>query len=177
MKLKTYRQRTVIKYAAYILLLTVLFLFQTSPFRTIRLLNVTPELILPTVLLVAMYDGERVGAICAIFAGLIYDANSAIVGFNTVFFIIAAYMTGILISTQIKRNVISAIIICSISVFLLNLITYIAFVGLRGEWHLLYVLKSIILPKTIYTFFISAALYFVFYFIKMYLFAEETEVL
>lgn len=173
--MKQYLNKKFIKYCIYGVILFLLYIIQISPYRLVDILNVTPELVLPALILIAMYDGEKVGALSALVVGLVYDSSSKVTGFNTILFIVFTFFTGVLIATQLKRNIISAIVLCSSAVLLQNLLTYFFFFGIAGSGNFILALKTIILPKLIYTLFISAILYYVFLIIKMQMFDEDAD--
>lgn len=70
-------------------------ILQASVFSTVTILNGTPDLLLVTIICVALLRGPVVGALGGFFGGLILDtANLATLGVTSLLLTIAAYWTG-----------------------------------------------------------------------------------
>ncbi len=80
------------KAAALVFLAAIL---QASVFSTVTILNGTPDLLLVTIICVALLRGPVVGALAGFWGGLIIDtANLATLGVTSLLLTIAAYWTG-----------------------------------------------------------------------------------
>lgn len=150
----------------YVVIFLILFLLQSSPLKPIKLIGVTPELLLSGVILLAMFEGEKDAAVAGLILGFLSDIGGRLIGFNALLFMIVGYLIGILMNVLIRRNIISVVFLISAIVFIHNTLTYIFFFALWGDNNAYFAFTKIIIPKTIISTGFGLLLYALFKFLK-----------
>lgn len=147
------------RYIIYGIIFLLLYIIQTMPQSGLNKGYSTPELLLPLLTVLALFEGEKFGAIFGIIIGLLYDAQGGgLTGFYTILFMFYGYFTGILLIFLLRRNILTSMSISAICVLTTNYLFYFFFYYMYGELSFSYVTLNIILPKTamslVFTFFI-----------------------
>jgi len=100
------RKKTIIaaKFAAYVLVLLVLYVLQTTP-GLFAIFGVKPMLVVPAAIAIAMYEGEFVGGLFGAFAGLLCDMGSSMLfGFNGLFTAFFCVLAGLAVANLMHCN-------------------------------------------------------------------------
>jgi rod shape-determining protein MreD len=165
------------KKGIYTIILLLLFLIEASPERFIHFLGVPPELLLPCVILIAMFEKEKYGAICGLIVGIFIDTQSKIIGFNALYFMILGFFIGMIMSALIRINIYSVILLIFSGVFLHNVFTYLFFFVLYGNTSFRFAFLSIIIPKTVLSTVLGVAMYFGFKKLRINVFQKNEEII
>ncbi len=157
----------------YAVILSVLFIIEASPLNFFKINGITPEFILPCIILIAMFEDEKYAAIFGLVFGLIFDMQSKIIGFNALFFMILGYAIGLLMHALIRRNIFSVFTFILTGVLLHNLLTYLLFFAYKSNGDFSFAFASIIIPKTIFSTAFGLLLYFGFNQLKLKIINKE----
>jgi rod shape-determining protein MreD len=109
-----------------------------------------------------MLEGEKKGAIIGLIIGLIYDSQSITVGFNSVLFMLFAYIVGVSIIFMLRKNIFSAITLTVTGVLIQSIITILFFYINKGNNSFLYSFLHLVIPKIIVTVIFLIPIYFIF---------------
>lgn len=157
----------------YAVILALLFIIETSPLNLFKINGVTPEFILPCIILIAMFEDEKFGAIFGLIFGVIFDTQSKVIGFNALFFMLIGFAVGLLMQTLIRRNIFSVLTFIFLGVLLHNSLTYLFFFEFKGNGNFAYAFTKIIILKAIFSTICGVLLYFCFKRIKLKLIDKE----
>jgi len=108
--------------------------------------------LIPAVVCVAMFEREVPGVLYGLFAGLLWDASSASGGsFNAILLAAAGFACGTLITHLMRNNLVTALLLCSVSVTVHNVAYWakIYVLGLGGNGALS--LFTYYIPSCVYT--------------------------
>lgn len=142
------------------ILLFLLYILQYGGFFPAS--GAAPILLLPALIISAMYLGEWRGAFLGLFTGVFMDAVSAdSFCFNTVSLFLIGCACGLLIRLLLNNTAISAMILCGGFTFLYISARWIAFYTVRGFDGAQYHFIHYCLPSFFITFLLSIPLYFI----------------
>jgi len=148
-------------------LVTVNFVLQSALFPHIAILGVTPDTALVLIVSYAILRGDIEGALFGMFTGFVQDITS---GFFVGLFALLGFLTGYVCGKPFKDFFkdnyflpFAIIIFASIVYQFVLYVTSVMFLGQLDFWHYL---RTIILPKTIYTVSFAIPLYSLMHFIN-----------
>lgn len=125
-----------------------------------KIYDISPLLLIPAVVCIAMFEGETVGAVFGIIAGLLWDSQSGrVFGFNCFFLMIFGIVVGLLIQNLFRNTVVSALLFTLLTTIILELITWYFFYSIYGDNQIVFALLQVILPTAIYTLVLSIPIY------------------
>ena len=167
------RQRPIAGYAAqtrskiisYTVCLSLLVLLvsvmQVSFFSRFSIFGATPDLVICTVLCVAFFVGRYAGAITGIGAGFFIEAMGSVgISLLPLFYLFVGYLAGHY-ARVINPKRYTVYLFYLMFVVLLRMIITLTYVGLTYEsFHLLKVLKNILLPEAADTAIAGCIIYF-----------------
>lgn len=143
--------------AIIIILIAVL---STTLFQTLAINNVSPNLMIITIVSISVLLGREEGLIFAFFFGLIQDIfYFQVVGFHVIIYCLIAYFTGYLYRNFYAESVVIPLVAIGVSDLSYNIIVFITTYLFRGSINLLYYSYAIILPEVTYTVVIAVVLY------------------
>ncbi len=152
-------------YLRYILagvVLFIIFILQYSGLATLSLGRATAMLIVPGVVLCAMFMGETGGTVTGLIFGVCLDCVMArSVCFNALFLMAAGCLCGLLGRYVMNRNFWSAVVLCGGVNFLYFLIKWLVFTAFTISGAGL-ILWRYVVPSFVYTLCLSLPLYFLF---------------
>lgn len=106
-------RKNILKHACYFIIIVVVFVAQTTP-QFLEVFGIKPFLLLPVVVSLAMFEGEFVGGIYGVIAGLLLDySTTTYFGFNAMIFMVGCVLVGLLIIHLMQRNYFNSIVFCS----------------------------------------------------------------
>lgn len=106
-------KKNVLKHICYFTIVIMVFLAQSTP-QFLEVFGIKPLLLLPVVVSIAMFEGEFIGGIYGVIAGLLLDYSATTYfGFNAIIFMVGCVLVGILIIHLMQRNYFNSIIFCS----------------------------------------------------------------
>lgn len=160
------------KWLAYTLSVLFLSTLQSQTDFFPKIVGMAPLFIIPAVICIAIFEGENIGGIYGIIAGLIWDCGTnRIFGFNALFLMILGICAGLLVKFLFRRSLLTAAVFTVIFTLTHEMVTYFFFYYLTGLKDFVYAFSRIILPTTAYTF----VFLFLFYFGVRFLHERLTE--
>ncbi|MDF2686246.1 MAG: rod shape-determining protein MreD [Clostridia bacterium] len=163
------------KIFVYSLIFFILYLIEVT-IVPIKINNLTPEYIYIAVVLIAMFEKERYGAIYGLIAGLFCDfANGGLFGLKAVFFMLLGYCIGFLLTKMMSLNMFTS--------FLLYIFSFLIFQLLNFSIHLMYndteIIENafiyVIIPKLLISLPLVAILYALFKHVYIKFYDNEKE--
>ena len=160
MAIKNKKRAYVLKYSLLAVLLFLLYVLQTTP-RLFVIMGVKPVLVIPFAIAIAMHDGEFIGGVFGIAAGLLCDIGShSVFGFNGIVCGVACIGIGLLIIYLMRCNVGGCILFVFMLMLIRGAVGYFFAYGIwnyDGAWR---VFMRQTLPTTVYTAIISPLVYY-----------------
>ncbi|MBE5891285.1 MAG: rod shape-determining protein MreD [Lachnospiraceae bacterium] len=151
-------RRTII----VLLIIILCFLLQTTVFQVWAFANISPNLLIIVVSAFGFMRGSREGMIIGFICGLIVDLFFGFyVGIYALLYMYIGFINGLFQKYFYPDDIKLPVLLISLSDVVYNLFTYFFMFMLRGRFHFLYYLKSIILPELVYTMVVAIVLYFV----------------
>lgn len=148
------------RYLSFFVLLIVCFILQTTLFTYLQIANVVPNLILVVTVAAGLLYGRRGGMLAGVASGLLIDLMYGnVVGVNMLIFSIIGYLCGAASKLYFEEDFMVPIAIMAGSDILYGLMYYSCSFLLRGRLHILFYLRSVILPETMYTVLVGAVLF------------------
>lgn len=121
-----------LKYTAYSLLLLLLYVVQTNP-GSLTMAGVGPNLVIPAAIAIAMFEGEFVGGIFGMAAGLLCDLTGPLLfGFNGFFTGIFCIAAGLLFIYLLRRNLLGCLLFTLFSLLARGSIEFLFGYGMWG---------------------------------------------
>lgn len=119
-----YLRRKILKFFTYALVVFASYIIQTTP-GMLEFMGVSPILVLPACICLAVYEGEFAGGIFGFFAGALCDcAAETVFGFNAFFYLIFCTAAGLFAIYFFRRSVMNVMLACLISMTLCSLIEF-----------------------------------------------------
>lgn len=123
--------------------------------------SVRPILLIPVAICIAMFEGELVGAVAGIFAGVLWDTVTVTAdGYNALYLMIACAVCGVLLRIFMRNNIITYFIMNS-SIMFIYLVSYVLFFitarGIDGGGQ---VFLRYYLPMGVYSFILTPLWYY-----------------
>ena len=141
-----------------------LFLFaciQSSFFSVISFFGVVPDLVLLAVIGIAVYDGERSGAVAGIFGGVLVEAFGAggEIMMLPLFYMLCGFFFGIAAHLIFNRNFISWLLYCLIGAAFRSALSLVHAVLLESDVNILLIFTEIAIPEYFVTVLLSPLMY------------------
>lgn len=123
--------------------------------------GITPMLLIPAVVCIAMFERDTVGMFYGLFAGLMWDSVSAEGGsFNALLLTAIGFACGALIKRIMRNNLITALLLCSAATVLHQLVYWLRIYIIGGNIDGALSLFTFYLPSCIYTILLLPLFYF-----------------
>lgn len=120
--------------------------FFPSPF------GIRAFLLLPLIVCIGMFEREIVGGVFGLIAGAVWDMSSSVNdGYNALFLMLAGFLCGLLVHKLLINNYISALMLCSITIFLYIGIYFILIFVVNNIENSYIALLKFYIPSSIYT--------------------------
>lgn len=152
------------RYIFYLVISTIIFIFQSTLCQYIAISGVKPNLMLIFVVSIAFLRGKSEGLLTGIIMGLLHDCYfGQVIGSNLFLYAIIGYIVGCLTEHFNKDNIVAPVFFTFIATIFYNLGFYMLNIILKGYTTLnLYIILNI-LPELIYNIIFSFAVYFIVY--------------
>ena len=135
---------------------------QSSFFAASDFFSATPDLLLISVIGLAVYDGERSGAIAGICAGVLAEAfgSGAYMMFFPLFYMLCGYFFGAVSRVFLNRNFVSWLLYMLIGLSLRALLSIVHSMLSELDVNLYLIFTEIVIPEYFLTLLCSAPMYF-----------------
>ena len=145
-------------YAAFALFAAVL---QTNPGYGVRILGITPDILLCAVMAAAVFEGERFAAVFAFVSGFLYDAAFAmpymLTGL-TLFF--CAYVGAYIARIYLGRKLLTMMTLTAGCALVRGLVNLFVALGIWNGFEFGYLFSRVLLPEFLLTLVFAPAAYF-----------------
>lgn len=151
------------KYMVYVLVVLIAFVLQETP-ALFSIFGIKPLLVVPAAVCIAMFEGEFAGGLIGAFAGILCDMGGiTIFGFNGLIMLVSCAVCGLIIIFWLRRNVLSALLLCSVVLLIRASLEYFVCIAMWGYEGMGYYYLRYTLPCVIYS---SVASPFIFFAVK-----------
>ncbi len=128
----------------------------------IRLFDAVPDLVLAMVLGLAVFDGEKTGAVMGIWAGVVSDAlGGSIIMIAPLYLMLVGYIAGIAVRTVLGKNLPSWVVLVFVGCLARMGATLIAVAADSQDFNFLTAMSKILLPEFASTFVSALPFYFI----------------
>lgn len=139
------------KYSLYGFILFVLYLLQNTP-GLFAIGQIKPVLVLPFIVCIAMLEGELVGGLLGVAAGLLCDCGSSLIfGVNSLIFMVACVAVGLLVIYYMQPSLINSLLFTGALGLARQLFEYFFYYLMWGYPNASLVLVKGMLPTVLYT--------------------------
>ncbi len=136
------------------------FLLQTTIFQSLKLANISPNILLILVVSIGFMRGRTEGVLVGFFAGLLLDIlYGGYLGIYALVYMLIGYINGCFNHMFFADEVILPLGLVLGNDFLLNLCIYALYFLMRNRLDFLFYLRYTILPEMIYTIVVTLVLY------------------
>lgn len=140
-------------------LLVIVHILEATLFQYIRIGGIAPNVIISIIVSFALLRGSKEGLLLGIGAGLLYDLSFGInIGFSVIVYSIIGAGCGYFNKNFYRENFIIPFICVIVSVLFYNGV-YVLYFVLKQSVSIIYCIKSIVIPETIYTVTVSLIIY------------------
>lgn len=149
------------KRLAYSLEIIVLFAIQQTPGLLPQIGGERPVTMIPVLLTIAMFEGQKSGMFFGLAIGLLMDFGyGKVLGFNAIILMLFGYIVGSLAINLIKNNILTVMLMSVFMVILFFTLHFLFFYILRGYDNGLYAFVEHYVPRIFYTVVITPIIYF-----------------
>lgn len=142
----------VIRWFAYLIEITVIFVLQETPGLLPELWGARPVAVIPAVLAIAMFESEIVSMVFGLIGGLLIDFGfGGVLGFHGLLLAAACYAVSLIVTNLVKTNFLTSLLISILVSALIMFLQWACFYVLYGYQHTLYALTTHYLPIFCYT--------------------------
>ena len=154
-KLNMYIRRVV-----FVLAILLVSAIQNTPHLFPEIFGAHAFLLLPLIISISMFERDIASTMLGILAGSLWDVSSSWGdGFNAVYLMIMATVTGMIINYLLRNNLSTAFLISGISIVIYILLHWFFFVICRGVEGGGLLLFTFYFPSAIYTFLFTPVFY------------------
>lgn len=155
-------KQNIVKILVYFGILVGSFTLQTAVFHFFPLADITPNIMLITVMAVGLMRGRKTGMIVGFFAGFLMDVFfGGYLGAYTFIYMVFGYVNGFFNHLFYAEEVVFPIAMIALNDFVYGLIIYFLFYFMRKKWDFLFYFRRVILPEVVYTLIVGLAFYFI----------------
>lgn len=164
------------KTLTYTGLILVFLLLQCSFFNYFRLADVVPNLLMILTASIAIINGSLEGCLVGFFSGLMLDLLfGPYIGMYALGYLFIGYLIGISNRIFYKEDITFPIIMIAAADLIYGFYMYVFSFMIRGRLDILFYIRRIILPETVYTVIIAIFLYRLILFIAEHLQKKGSE--
>lgn len=147
-----------------IIIIWVLFLLQTTVFKSLQIASTVPNLLLIMTVSIAFMQGKKEGLLTGFLCGLLIDLfYGTIFGFYALIYMYIGYGCGFFSQVYYDEDIKVPLILTAVSDFAYGFIVYVSRFLLRGRLNFWGYLTSVIMPEIVYTVLITLILYRILY--------------
>ena len=151
----------LLRYIAYTLEIIVFYVLEQTPRFVPEVFGAKPLLLLPIIIMIALFEGERVALGFGIFIGVLLDSSfSWNLGFYAITIPILGYILGLISRNIIKNTFPTAMIVSALSIFSIYTLHFLIYYVLSGFIYTLYAYFFHYLPNIFYTLFTCILFYY-----------------
>lgn len=148
------------RYLSFFIILIISFILQTTLFSYLQIAHMVPNLILVVTVSAGLLYGRRGGMLAGVASGLLTDLMYGnVIGVGILIFSVIGYLCGIASKLYFEEDFMVPFAVIAGSDILYGLLYYSCNFLLRGRLNLLFYIRSVILPETIYTMLTGAVLF------------------
>lgn len=153
-----------VKIIGYTLMIFIFTLLQSTVLDSLKIFNVKPNLLMVLIVVVAFQGNNIEGAVVGFFSGLTHDIVSGrIIGFYALLGLYLGLCIGSLNKRLYKENIFAVVFFIFVSTIIYEYSIYFFYTVFRNNLELLYPLKHIILPLSLYNGIVSIVIYLIVY--------------
>lgn len=142
----------LLRYIAYTLEIIIFYVLEQTPQFLPSIFGVKPILILPIIVMISLFEGEKVGICFGTFVGVLLDVSfSWNLGFYTIVIPISSFIIGLISRNVVKNTLSTAILISSIFITFVYSLHFLIYYIFNGYNEILYAYIFHYLPGIIYT--------------------------
>lgn len=151
----------LLRYIAYTLEIIVFYVLEQTPRFVPEVFGAKPLLLLPIIIMIALFEGERVALGFGILVGVLLDISfSWNLGFYAITIPILGYILGLISRNVIKNTFPTAILVSAASIFLVYTLHFLFYYIFSGFHYALYAYLFHYLPAIFYTLFTCILFYY-----------------
>lgn len=151
MTIESQRKNIIIRRICLALILLLLSVLQNTDGFFPQIFGVRALLLIPCVVCVAMYERDVCGMLLGLFAGALWDIFSSGASFNALFLLTAGFISGTLINTIMRNNIVTASILSFIACVLYNVGYWLFNFVITGTDGAAFLLLRYYIPSVFYT--------------------------
>ena len=142
------------------LMVIVCFVFQSTLFRTLSFGGISPNLLIIITAAFGFMCGKTCGLVVGFASGLLYDIFFGdVLCFHALIYMYIGYINGNFKQIFYKDDIKLPLVLITSSDLVFSLTYYFLLFLLRGRFHFVHYLKSIIIPEVVYTVVVTLVLY------------------
>lgn len=139
------------KHTSYILLMLLGYVLQTTP-GLFSLWGIKPVWVLPLAVVLSAYEGEYIGALYGMLAGLLWElAAGRIIGSFSVMAMLLCFLAGVSIMLYLRRTVLNLSLLSGICLLVITGLDFIFSYWLQGYGAVSGVFFRQVLPTVVYS--------------------------
>ncbi len=121
MTTELHRKKLIFRRICLALILLLISVLQNTDGFFPQVFGVRALLLIPAVICVAMYERDICGMLLGLFAGALWDIFAAGGSFNALFLMTVGFLSGTLINTIMRNNIVTATILTTASAIIYNI--------------------------------------------------------
>jgi len=162
MRLGAQTKKTVLRRAIFSCLILLAAVLQNTPGLFPEIFGVPAMLLIPVVVCTGMYERDIPGLFYGLFAGIVWDICSAgPPGLNAVMLMTFGFVSGALIGTVMRNNLVTALLLTGSAVFIYNTVYWIFAYVVKAYDGALMAYLTFYLPSVLYTVLLMPVFYFI----------------
>ena len=166
----------MLRIAVVTIIIFINFILQSTIWPQFAILGVTPDTALVLIICYGILRGDIEGAIFGLFTGLMQDiASGMFIGIFALLGFLMGYFAGKPFKDFFKDNYFLSFIIVVIASLAHQFVLYVTTIMFTGQLEFFHYMRTIILPKTIYTASLAIIIYSILHFINARLERHEEE--
>lgn len=145
------RRILAVKHLSYTGIILLSYILGTTP-GLLTIFGTSPNLVVPLVTAIAIYEGEFAGGLYGAFCGLLWDNGSfTLFGLGGMFFLLMGVVIGLLIIYLLQNSLRNAFALTAAAALLHGVMTYSFLYGMWGYEGSYLILLNKTLPSVLYT--------------------------
>ena len=146
-----YFRRKLLKFFVYAVIVFLSYIIQSTP-GILEFQGISPILVLPACICLAIYEGEFAGGIFGFLAGLFCDSTAeTIFGFNALMYLVFCTFAGLFAIYLFRRSTMNVMLVCLMAAFMRALLEFFFVFVLYGYEELSGFFYLEIAPQAVYT--------------------------
>ncbi len=145
------RRILTIKHLSYVGIILLSYILGSTP-GLLTFYGTSPNLMIPLVTVIAMYEGEFAGGMYGALSGLLWDSSAfTLFGIGGMFYLLAGVIIGLLIIYLLQNSLKNALLLSAAVALLHGVMTYSFLYGMWGYEGSYLILINKTLPSVLYT--------------------------